>query len=378
MPYGEGVGGEPGALMQIFLSYASEDKAVAEPIAFSLRARGHKVFLDRDDLPAGGEYDQKIEQAVAQSGLFVFLISPQSVGKGRFTLSELEFARRKWLKPDGHVLPVMVAPTRMEDVPSFLKSVTILEPKGNVAAEVASAVDAIAASTVRASALLFAGAGIVSGALTKPLMDGFESVLPFSDYKIADVPLSVLLAGIAFAVALAAVPAFVYRFKLRQLLMIAFVLAGWFLALETFILNRAEPPEGLGQQASQTELDLQCAALEQQTGERDPALERKCIELKLEKTQGQLSNVTGYWNSVLTHGLCGAIGAFVTALGVPFALRRRLPVAGFAAATAAGIVVAVLFYVLLTAVPALQKGGFYMLFMPWQAAVAAALGRFVR
>ena len=50
MSYGAVSAVNRGALMQIFLSYASEDKAVAEPIAFSLRARGHKVFLDRDDL----------------------------------------------------------------------------------------------------------------------------------------------------------------------------------------------------------------------------------------------------------------------------------------------------------------------------------------
>ncbi len=135
--------------MRIFLSYASEDKAVAETIAFSLRARKHTVFLDRDDLPAGGEYDRRIEQAVSQAGLLVFLISPESVARGRFTLTELEFARSKWRKADGHVLPVMIAPTAMTEVPGFLKSVTILEPKGNAAAEVASAVDAMASSTVR-------------------------------------------------------------------------------------------------------------------------------------------------------------------------------------------------------------------------------------
>jgi len=43
--------------MKIFLSYASEDKAIAEQIAFSLRSRGHLVFLDRDDLPPGQSYD---------------------------------------------------------------------------------------------------------------------------------------------------------------------------------------------------------------------------------------------------------------------------------------------------------------------------------
>jgi TIR domain len=87
-------GEEWGDLLQIFLSYAAENKDIAEPIAFSLRARGHKVFFDRDDLPPGGEYDKRIQKAVERSALFVFLLSPAAIGKGRFTLTELEFARR--------------------------------------------------------------------------------------------------------------------------------------------------------------------------------------------------------------------------------------------------------------------------------------------
>jgi hypothetical protein len=55
----------------------------------------------------------RIERAVDQSALFIFLLSPSSVTKGRFTLSELEFARRKWRKPDGCVLPVMVQPVNV-------------------------------------------------------------------------------------------------------------------------------------------------------------------------------------------------------------------------------------------------------------------------
>ena len=68
--------------MDIFLSYASEDKAAAEFITFSLRDRGHTVFLDRDDLPAGESFDHQIERAVNESDIFIFLISPDS-GRGR-------------------------------------------------------------------------------------------------------------------------------------------------------------------------------------------------------------------------------------------------------------------------------------------------------
>jgi TIR domain len=126
--------------MKIFLSHASEDEVVAESIAFSLRGRGHKVFLDRDNLPLAASYDHQIESAVNDSETFVFLISPDSLADGRYTLTELKFARRQWPDPNGRVLPVMVRSTPLEAVPPYLKAVSILEPVGNIAAETSSAV----------------------------------------------------------------------------------------------------------------------------------------------------------------------------------------------------------------------------------------------
>jgi hypothetical protein len=127
--------------MKIFLSYASEDKATAESIAFSLRDRGHAVFLDRDDLPPGESFNQQIERGVNESDIFIFLISPDSVAEGRYTLTELMFARHKWRSPNNRVLPLMARKTPRERVPTYLKAVTILEPEGNVAAETSAAVD---------------------------------------------------------------------------------------------------------------------------------------------------------------------------------------------------------------------------------------------
>jgi hypothetical protein len=62
------------------------------------------------------------------------------VRPGAYTLTELGFARERWPHPAGHILPVMVAPTAPETVPPYLRAVTLLEPRGNVAAEVADAV----------------------------------------------------------------------------------------------------------------------------------------------------------------------------------------------------------------------------------------------
>jgi len=136
--------------MKIFLSHASENAAAAESITFSLRNRGHVVFLDRDDLPAGNTYDQRIENAIKDSDLFIFLISPSSLAQGRYTLTELAFARRKWPNPNRHILPIMAVKTPFDVIPEYLKAVTILKPQGNVTAETSAAVDALASADSKA------------------------------------------------------------------------------------------------------------------------------------------------------------------------------------------------------------------------------------
>ena len=126
--------------MRIFLSYASERHDVAEGIALALRNEGHAVFLDRDDLPPGSSYDDQIRNAINASDLLVFLISPESVSDGRYTLTELAFARKRWPSPQHRILPVEIAATPFDTVPNYLKAVTILQPQGNRGAEVAAAV----------------------------------------------------------------------------------------------------------------------------------------------------------------------------------------------------------------------------------------------
>ncbi len=127
--------------MKIFISYASEKRDLAEAIAIELRAQGNQVFLDKDDLPAGLAYDEQIRLAILKSDLMIFLISPESVEAGRYTLTELSVVRKKWPTPQGKVLPVIVEPTNDEDIPAYLKSVTYLEPIGDLVSDVVHAVD---------------------------------------------------------------------------------------------------------------------------------------------------------------------------------------------------------------------------------------------
>jgi hypothetical protein len=127
--------------VDIFVSYASEQRTLAEEIVLALRAEGHRVFFDRADLTDGGAYNEPLREGIEACDLLVFLISPESVQPGRYTLTEAGLAEKKWPSPAGHVLPVLVRPTETAAIPAYLRSVVMLRPAGNVPAEVVMAVD---------------------------------------------------------------------------------------------------------------------------------------------------------------------------------------------------------------------------------------------
>jgi len=165
--------------LNLFLSYASEDKVIAEEITHSLRSRGHTVFFDRLDLPPGEQFEKQIEEAIAKSDLFIFLISTQSVTDGRFTRTELLLAEKRWPVAHNNVLPVMIKETPFDQLTPYLKSVTILEPKGNIPAEVGAAVDNLKRfriSYLHLLALLFLCSMLVWYFVTRPVAEVALSV----------------------------------------------------------------------------------------------------------------------------------------------------------------------------------------------------------
>jgi hypothetical protein len=149
--------------MHIFLTYASEQRSIAEKVAFSLRSRGFNVFLDSDDLPPGHSHAERVENAIKASDYFVLLVSPQSLQQASDSHTALEFARRKWRNQHGHILPVMVAPTQRAELPEFLRAVTVLEPKDEVATEVASFVMQAERAARKNIIAWFAAGGLLSG-----------------------------------------------------------------------------------------------------------------------------------------------------------------------------------------------------------------------
>jgi hypothetical protein len=127
----------------IFLCHASEDKPIAEPIQLALSSAGYEVFYDENSLPPGGDYHDRIYRAIMQCDLFIFLISEASIAQGKYTLTELTFARKKWPSPVNRVLPVNLESIPTRDIPHYLTAATILSVKGSPAAEVRQSTEAL-------------------------------------------------------------------------------------------------------------------------------------------------------------------------------------------------------------------------------------------
>jgi hypothetical protein len=147
--------------MKIFVSYASEYRKDADAIALALRQEEHSVFFDRDTLPAGDAYHERIRSAIESSSLFLFLVAPESVEGRSYSMTELGVARNRWPNPSGHVLPVIIKATPIQDIPEYLKAVTFVEPKGNLVADVVARVDQLARMKRRRLIVRTIGAAII-------------------------------------------------------------------------------------------------------------------------------------------------------------------------------------------------------------------------
>jgi hypothetical protein len=348
--------------MRIFLSFASEQKDAAEPILLALRNRGHKVFFSDDDLPRGSSFDSRIERAIAESDLLIFLVSPQSVTKGRYTLTELAFARDRWPSPSGRVLPVVVAPTPMEQVPHYLRAVSLLEPEGNLAAETAAAVDKLQAGASTRPMLLFAGLGLVTGLLTYLTIQFAPKFLTFSfvitPQQYGPNPVTIV-PGVIFG---SLVAACIYWHGIVDRFLLSIVLAAttlaWIAAYDATVTANLS----LGE-FKKTVSEVKPPASPPATGqevEDDPVI-------RLPPTPSTVQMPMMFAVSGMVGGL---VGGLITIFGVSIAAPgfRRVESWVFTLA------VAIVFGALLE-LGALGTLGFLALFAAWQSAVIAMIAR---
>ena len=129
--------------VRIFISYAAEQRSIAESLAVSLRQAGHEVYSDRDTLPDSDAHLARIRDEISRCDLFVFLVSDASLEESSYARMELDLARSRWPEPSVHVLPVIVQHPSVE-MPDYLSVATLIEPAGNLVADTLASIAGIA------------------------------------------------------------------------------------------------------------------------------------------------------------------------------------------------------------------------------------------
>lgn len=117
-----------------FFSYARLDVALVRPMAAATRLRGVRTWLDLEDLRPGDPWRSAVAGAVRRADLFVCCVSEASLAS-IWTGEEIGHA----LEHDKPILPVILKPTSMRDLPEALLCRQALDVSGMGAAQAAAA-----------------------------------------------------------------------------------------------------------------------------------------------------------------------------------------------------------------------------------------------
>jgi len=116
--------------MQVFISHASKDKAVARHLAHRLTDAGLKVWIPEDEILPGDNWAKKVGEALEESDLMVVLITPHAF-ESEWLKEEIQYALTSE-HYQGRLIPVFLGdntetPT---DVPWILRKLNPVQIEG--------------------------------------------------------------------------------------------------------------------------------------------------------------------------------------------------------------------------------------------------------
>lgn len=109
--------------MNVFLSYAADDRQTAHALAAALRGAGHDVY------PAA-HWPDNVEAAVRRADAFVVLLSAAAVGSP-FVDQEIRLALVSE-RLANRVIPVVVQPTRIPWILEKMDPITVAGKPGGI------------------------------------------------------------------------------------------------------------------------------------------------------------------------------------------------------------------------------------------------------
>lgn len=108
--------------LKIFISYARDDRRVAQLVAERLSAAGASVLLDLE-MPMGASFTDSLVEAIRSSDCVIALMSP-SYFASRWSQAEIVQS----LDSGKRVIPVLVRPCEIEGPLSYLQWLDLKDP----------------------------------------------------------------------------------------------------------------------------------------------------------------------------------------------------------------------------------------------------------
>jgi hypothetical protein len=100
------------AKTDVFISYAHDDQDFARKLSDELNRKNFSVWLDREAIEPGENWQNDLQQALDSSEWFVFLLSSTSLSKPNVAL-ELGYAISRAKESNAKLVPVLLDDARL-------------------------------------------------------------------------------------------------------------------------------------------------------------------------------------------------------------------------------------------------------------------------
>ncbi|MBF2025426.1 MAG: TIR domain-containing protein [Oscillatoriales cyanobacterium C42_A2020_001] len=104
-------------MTQVFISWASGDRALMEQFRYCLIRENLTVWVSKTDIQTGADFQQEINHGIEEADNVVYLISPASL-KSPYCQQEIQYA----LSLNKRIIPLLICPTDLNLIPPELRS----------------------------------------------------------------------------------------------------------------------------------------------------------------------------------------------------------------------------------------------------------------
>lgn len=113
-------------MTQVFLAYAEEDKVAMQKVRRSFWRQAITVWTNTTDIKTGTDFQEAIDQGIAQADNLVYLLSPSSM-QSTYCQHELDYA----IALHKRIIPILVRPTEVDSQPPELKGLQYIDLTDN-------------------------------------------------------------------------------------------------------------------------------------------------------------------------------------------------------------------------------------------------------